>query len=553
MQSKWWGWGTLDKQYPLDTKPEAWPFLQSKLGLTEAVHRPPVELDAIQLPPGRLSSEALEALQAAVGEINVSTQAKDRLMHAYGRSYRDLVRLRRGEIGNAPDAVVFPAQEAHVEAVLKLAVEHGFAVIPFGGGTSVVGGLEMPATQHSRPFISLDLARMAELLAVDPVSLQATAQAGILGPALEEALQAQGVTLGHYPQSFEFSTLGGWVATRSAGQQSTRYGKIEQMVQAVRVVTPTGMLATQPFPAAALGPDLNQMAVGSEGVFGVITQVTVRVHPVPERRDYRAMLFPTWEQGADALRQILQTDRHPATLRLSDEGETQALFKLGSSGRSAGQKWVQNLFKWYLRRARDVDMGKSCMLLMGFEGDHDQVEKDRDWCQAICEQHRAVSLGHAIGERWYETRFELPYLRDTLMDRGVLVDTLETSTRWENLQPLYRAVREALEGAIRADGLQPLVFCHISHPYHTGASLYFTFAAKELDDPIAQWSRYKRAASEAILAHGGAISHHHSVGLDHAPYMRALIGEEGERWIRGVKAAVDPQDVLNPGKILGDR
>lgn len=553
MQTKWWGWGDLDKQFSLEHRPAAWPFLKESLGLTDEVQRAPVAVEDIQLPSGRLPAETLDALAAAVGEVNCSAQARDRLTHAYGKSYRDLVRLRAGQIANPPDAVVWPTSDDQIEAVLQLAMRDGFAVIPFGGGTSVVGGLEMPEGQAARPFISLDLGRMAELLEVDRESLLATAQAGILGPRLEQALQAQGLTLAHYPQSFEFSTLGGWVATRSAGQQSTRYGKIEAMVASVRVVTPRGVLETRPVPAAAQGPDLNQMAVGSEGTLGVITRVTVKIHELPVRKDYRALVFPSWEAGQRALKAIMQGDRRPATLRLSDEAETRALFKLRESGPpSRLRQWGQSAFGWYLARLRDVELSKACMLIMGFEGTAELVDRDRDWCVSLCERERGVSLGHGVADRWYASRFELPYLRDTLLDRGVLVDTLETSGTWTGITALYDAVTSALEGAIRADGLKPLVFCHVSHPYTSGASLYFTFAARQLPgDELAQWARYKRAATEAIVAQGGALSHHHGVGLDHAPWAPAVLGEEGIRWLRGLKATADPQDVMSPGKITG--
>ncbi|HEY9721419.1 MAG TPA: FAD-binding oxidoreductase, partial [Oscillatoriaceae cyanobacterium] len=305
MQTKWWGWGAPDKTYALEERPNAWPFLQARLGLTEEVQRPPIEESAIQLPPSRLPAEVFEAIAQAVGELDVTAQARDRLVHAYGKSYRDLVRIRRGQIENPPDAVVYATTEAQVEALIALAKVHGFAIIPYGGGTSVVGGLEMPENQRERTFVSLDLTRMEQLLSLDPVSQLAVVQPGILGPKLEELLQAQGFTLGHYPQSFEFSTLGGWVATRSAGQQSTRYGRIEEIVQAVRVVTPQGVMETRPLPAAAQGPDLNQIAIGSEGIYGVITQVTVRVRPKPERRDYRAFLFKDWASGQTAIRTIM--------------------------------------------------------------------------------------------------------------------------------------------------------------------------------------------------------------------------------------------------------
>ncbi len=553
MTMKWWGWGAPDKTYALDARPKAWPWLKAKLGVTEEVHRPPVDSGAIQLPPARLAVPALEALAGAVGEVNVTTQAGARLTHAYGKSYRDLVRIRAGEVGNPPDAVVYPTQEGHVEAVLALAATHGFAVIPFGGGSSVVGGLEMPADQAERPFVSLDLSRLAEVLVVDKDAMTATIQAGMMGPKLEEALQAQGVTLGHFPQSFEFSSLGGWIATRSAGQQSTRYGKIEDMVVGVRCVTPVGTYASRPVPAAAQGPDLDQVVVGSEGVLGVITQATVRVHAAPERRNYRALIFADWAHGLAAVREVMQAERHPATMRLSDVAETAALFKLREGGQSSpARDLMQEAFKWYLRRLRGIDPGRGCLMVLGFEGGHDEVEHDLHVVKDRLEGHRAFDMGAGIGEKWYEGRFELPYMRDTLLDRGILVDTLETSATWDRIPALYQGVTDALTGAIAADGLPPLVFCHVSHPYHEGASLYFTFMARQApDDPLGQWMRYKRAATEAIIAHGGALSHHHGVGLDHAPWTGAAIGAEGVRWLRALKAAADPAGVMNPGKILG--
>ncbi|MDB5101334.1 MAG: Alkylglycerone-phosphate synthase [Cyanobacteria bacterium RYN_339] len=549
MAVKWWGWGDPDKTYDLTHRPAAWPYLQAKLGVRDEVQRSPVALDDIQLPSSRLDAAVLEALT----EVGCSTRGQDRISHAYGKSYRDLVRVRAGHVPNPPDAVVFPTNEAQVEAVLALAARHGFAVIPFGGGTSVVGGLEMPADRAERPFVSLDLARMSALIEVDPVSMTATAEAGIMGPRLEELLQAQGVTLGHYPQSFEYSTLGGWVATRSAGQQSTRYGKIESMVVGLRILTPAGVLETRPVPAASQGPDLNQVAIGSEGLLGVITRVTFKVHARPPRQDYRALVFPGWAQGQAALRAIMQSDRRPATLRLSDQAETRALFKLREASKpSAWKAWGQKAFGWYLSRMRDVHMEDACLLIMGFEGDPEQVDQDRDWCVSLCELQRGVSLGHAIADRWYASRFDLPYLRDTMLDRGVMVDTLETSGLWANVPAIYEAVIKALEGAISADGLDPLVFCHVSHPYAAGASLYFTFAARQqLGQELEQWARYKRAATDALLAAGGSLSHHHGVGIDHAPWAREVLGDQGLAWIKGVKAAADPDDIMGPGRIIG--
>lgn len=554
MTMRWWGWGSPEKPDPLVDHPAAWSFLQSALKLDVPRETPPVALEAIQLPAPRLGAEVLAALASVVGEIHVSTQAKDRLTHAFGKSTRDLLRARRGEIANPPDAVVYPGSAEHVAQVFKLAGAHGFAVIPFGGGSSVVGGLEMPASQRERPFVSLDLAGLDALVSLDPVSQLATFQAGVMGPKLEELLQARGFTLGHYPQSFEFSSLGGWVATRSAGQQSTRYGKIEQLVYGLTLVTPEGELVCRALPASAEGPELKQAVIGSEGILGVITEVTVRIRPVPERRDYRGYLFPSWELGQAAIRKLLQSDAKPATVRLSDASETRALMKLASTGEPGPVKRAaRRLVQWYWARTKGLKADAACMLIIGFEGAAESVDHDRERCHALLEEGRGIALGSGVGRNWYKNRFELPYLRDALLDRGVLAETLETAATWEALPAVYAAVQRALNEAIRHDGLAPLVLCHVSHPYPTGASLYFTFAcAQDPVDPVAQWARYKRAATEALAVSGAALSHHHALGLDHAPWYPRVAGPLGVKLLAGLKAAVDPQDLANPGKILPD-
>lgn len=554
MTMRWWGWGAPETPDPLEGHPAAWPFLQEALKLDVPRETPPVPEGAIQLPPSRLEPALVAELAAVVGEIHVSTQAKDRLTHAFGKSTRDLLRIRKGDVPNPPDAVVFPSSAEQVAGVFKLASAHGFAVIPFGGGSSVVGGLEMPASQRDRPFVSLDLKGMGALVDLDEKSQLATFQAGVLGPRLEALLQERGYTLGHYPQSFEFSSLGGWVATRSAGQQSTRYGKIEQLVAGLTLVTPAGELVCRSLPASAEGPDLKQAVIGSEGVLGVITEVTVRVRPVPERRDYRAYLFPSWAHGTDAVRRLMQSELKPATVRLSDAHETRALMKLASTGEPGRfQKAARKLVSWYWERTKALRTDTACMLVIGFEGPADSVDHDREKAHALLEQGRAVALGTGVGRSWYANRFSLPYLRDALMDRAVLAETLETAATWEKLPAVYESVRAALTDAIRQDGLAPLVLCHVSHPYAIGASLYFTFAcAQDPVDGLAQWARYKRAATEAIVSAGGALSHHHAVGLDHAPWWPRVSGEAGVAMLAGLKAALDPQGLANPGKILPD-
>jgi alkyldihydroxyacetonephosphate synthase len=548
---RWWGWGTQDTTYPLDERPHFLPFLNAALGLTGQESGSVVSPDQIALPASRLAQPILGALADALGPDGVSTTHRDRLLHACGKSYRDLVRLRAGQVERAPDAVAFPTNEQAVLAVLRLAQEHGFSVVPFGGGTSVTGGVE---PLGDRPVLDLDLRRLDQVLAVDPVSRTATVQAGILGPALEAALNVRGFTLGHFPQSWEFSSLGGWIATRSAGQQSTGYGKIEDMVVSLTVMTPSGLLDTRTVPASAAGPSLRELLVGSEGTLGVITRATLRLRPLPAASDYRGVVFHNLAAGAEAIRDIVQAGLHPVTLRLSDPAETHASLVLQRQHPGFGA-WVQAVGKLALARlgydlrAREPFAGyddRPVLLILGCEGEPGAVRRTRGECLGICRRHGGFDLGRGVGRQWYAERFALPYLRDVLLDRGVLTDTLETATVWSNLLNLHGRVRAALREAGA-----PFVMCHVSHVYLTGASLYFTFLARQ--DPgreIPQWQTLKRAATDCIMANGGTLTHHHGVGYEHAPWLPAEDGERGIAALRGVKAALDPTGIMNPGKLL---
>jgi len=544
---RWWGWGVLDQTYDLSGRPGFWPFLSEELGLTGEERGPQVELQRITLPPCRLSADDLRALEGIVGEEHLSAEHKARVTHAVGKSYPDLMRLRLGHLERAPDAVVWPGSEEEVVALLALAVRRNWAIVPFGGGTSVTGGL---VASDERPTITLDLTRLNQVLALDPISHTATVQAGIFGPALEQALNVEGFTLGHFPQSFEFSTLGGWIATRSAGQQSLRYGKIEEMVEWLRVVTPQGVIETRHVPASAAGPNIKEMLIGSEGIFGVITQATVRLRPLPMARDYRGLVFRSYADGLAAIRAMMQSDRPPAMARLSDVAETRAYLALSPPSRSRAARLRQAIGKQLMAR-RGIALRGGCIMILGCEGDEQGVAEDMDAALTICAAHGAFHLGRGLGEAWYAERFALPYLRDLLLDRGVLVDTLETATTWDNLLPLYEAVGSAIAAAIEAEGVKPLVMCHVSHAYSDGGSLYYTFLARQVEDrEIAQWELIKRRATEAILQHGGTLSHHHGVGSDHRPWLEREHGPLGIAALRALKRTFDPYGIMNPGKLL---
>ena len=536
---RWWGWGEDGGSVPLPAAAEE--LLTDELGVDPSARRPPVEFESVSVPDAKLPDGARERLAAAVGAEHVREDREARIAHAVGRSYPDLVRIRSGDASSAPDAVVRPASAEQVAAVLAACAEQRVAVVPFGGGTSVVGGVE-PVHDGFAAAISLDLGRMTSTVEVDRTSLTARVDAGLLGPEVERRLHEQGVTLGHFPQSFEYSTVGGWIATRSAGQASTGYGRIDELVEAVRCVTPAGELGTKPAPASAAGPSLRELVVGSEGVLGVITDATVCVRPAPGARRYEGWSFATFAEGCDAFRVMEQACAAADVNRLSDEDETRLTMAIASTGSRA-----ERLGRRYLR-FRGHEGG--CLAILGFEGEEEEVEDRRRRAAGLLRAGGGVALGHRPGEAWHRSRYAAPYLRDELLDRGVLVETLETATNWANLSTLHQVVREALQTALSGRGTAPLVICHVSHLYPSGASLYFTFLARQEEDALGQWRAAKTAASEAIVANGGTITHHHAVGRDHRQWITAEAGELGLEVLRAAKERLDPAGIMNPGKLL---
>jgi alkyldihydroxyacetonephosphate synthase len=500
---------------------------------------PSVELDRVRLPDPALPEP--ERFAALLGAEYVDTGRRSRIRHAAGRGYLDLVRLRAGDASGAPDAVLRPAGATQIRAVLELCAALDVAVVPFGGGTSVVGGVTGEAGPH-RAVVALDLGRLDRLVAVDPESQTATLQAGMRGPEVEAALAGHGYTLGHFPQSFRYATVGGWLAARSAGQASTGYGRVDELVHALRCVTPAGELRLGRGPASAAGPRLLDLVVGSEGALGVITEATLTVRPVPAVRRYEGWSLPDLDAGLAAFRALAQrlgTGLAPDVCRLSDPDETRSTFLLaGSTGTRLARRYLS------LR-----GHGRGCLAILGWEGDPEPVRFRYRQAAKLLRTHGAVRLGRAAGESWRHGRYSAPNLRDTLLDNGLLVETLETAADWSALRPLYRAIRRALRDTLG----RALVMTHVSHLYRTGASLYVTvLAARDAGDPVGQWTAAKRAVTAAIMAHGGTLTHHHAVGTDHRDFLADEIGEQGVALLRAVKSTVDPSGIMNPGKLLAN-
>jgi alkyldihydroxyacetonephosphate synthase len=521
----WSGWGDPAAAAPLPEALEA--VLRQALGI--AKHgRPAPPLARLELTPPRLAPSAAGELAAIVGAENAHADHDSRARHARGKSTVDLLELRAGEPVDAPDLVLMPASHEEVQAVLECCSARGVAVIPFGGGTSVVGGLRADGTGFAGTVV-VDVGRMERLVALDEESRLAVLEPGLRGPEAEALLGARGYTLGHFPQSWEYATLGGFAAARSSGQSSAGYGRFDDRVLGLRVATPAGMLELGRAPKSAAGPDLRQLILGSEGALGVITSLTLGVDPAPEHRVYEGWGLPSFAEGTAVVRRLAQDGPRPTVLRLSDEAETaMGLARAGAGG--DGQ-------------------GRGCLAIVGWEGSYEEVERRRRATAELLLSAGAQAVPGA-GDAWAAERFHAPYLRDALLDAGALVETLETVAFWHALPGLYAAVGTALRETLTDAGTPPAVLCHISHVYRSGASLYFTVACAQLADPIAQWQAAKAAAGEAILAAGGSITHHHGIGSEHRDLYPREVGALGIEVLRAVKATLDPAGILNPGVLL---
>ncbi len=551
---RWNGWGRHGATFDLEGRDEAvWAWIAETLGMKPLLEADDIDVGEVKLPTSRLSKLQIGELTALLSSDQVKTDHYERAFHAKGQSFHDLIRLRQEKkVEVAPDAILYPENEEQVLSLVIYSKQNNFALIPFGGGSSVVGGVEAAHKEGQEGVLVLDTTRMNRLISLDEVSMTATFETGVYGPDLEAVLKEKGYTLGHYPQSFEFSTLGGWIAARGAGQQSTKYGKAEKWLVGARIATPSGIWQTEDYPASAAGPDLRQLVAGSEGTLGVITQATVKLHKAPEFSDYRGYLFKDFTSGASMVREALQQDIQVATIRLSDTDETRFLSTFSGLGKKKG------LGERLIKRWLGVNgYGRSpCLMILGFEGDMAAARFAERQTHALSKKYNAFPLGRSAGKKWYEGRFKMPYLRDPLLDRGVAVDTLETATSWSNLPHLHKEVSNVISRAMEenkiSEGEKGIVMAHISHAYETGASLYFTYVYPvNPKDGAGQWKAIKKAACEAIGQNGGTISHHHGVGTDHLPWIAQEKGQVGMDALTAVKDKLDPEGVMNPGKLLG--
>lgn len=526
---RWNGWGEESLEVPVPEGLQA--LLDEHLGPAS--------------PPSDVSlAQAVDAVPASRIPDNPawSLDRTERLLHARGQSTPDWIALRSGRIGSYPDAVAQPRNAGDISELFRLAHKHGLQLIPYGGGTSVVGHIN-PVPEPAS--VTVDMRRMSGLLDLNKESGLATFGAGSRGPEIEARLADNGFTLGHFPQSFEYSTLGGWIATRSTGQQSDGYGGIRDLFRGGLLLTPSGRLELPSVPSSAAGPDLREIVLGSEGRLGVLARATVRVQPLPEKEEFRAAIFPNWGSGQEAARSLMQ-DRVPLSmLRLSDPLET--AMSLTTFGR-------ERLLRLAERSLGVVGLADDkCLMLYGLTGTVPAVRAVRRRVRSYVRRFGGLGIGGFAGENWRRSRFKTPYLRNSLWEAGYAVDTMETAHRWDELSSLRRAVLGALRTALTAEGERAFAFGHLSHRYSDGASLYFTVIFRLSVDPGAslnRWRLLKAAALRAILENDGTLSHHHGVGVDHRDSLVEEIGPLGLGVLESISKSLDPGGLLNPGKLL---
>ncbi len=527
---RWNGWGDDANDMPL--REEARRFLEENLGKGTPLPDASLAEVVAKVPPSRLSAHPL-----------VSTDPEIRVRHARGQSLPDWLAMRSGAFEVFPDGVAQPATGDEVRALLEWAATNDVHVIPYGGGTSVAGHIN--PEKGERPVLTLSLAKMDRLLHLDRESQIATFGAGTPGPSLERQLRPHGYLLGHFPQSWELSTVGGWVASRSSGQQSLRYGRIEQMFAGGTLETPRGRMVLPTLPASSAGPDLREFVLGSEGRMGVLTEVKVRVSRAPEVETFRVFFVPSWQAGRDMVRELVQRRIPLSMVRLSNAEETRTQLII------AGHKAAVKLLETYLA-IRGADSGKT-MLTVGITGTSAQAGFALSQLREVAREFAAIDTGTVLGNKWEENRFRSPYLRHALWSYGFAVDTFETATDWPNVDDYVSAAEEAVRRASAEHGEKVHVFTHLSHVYGQGSSCYTTYlfrVGKSYDETLARWKSIKKAASEAIVAHRGTISHQHGVGVDHAPYMIHEKGELGMSTLAAVFEHLDPDQRLNPGKLI---
>lgn len=531
-QRRWNGWGYDNGPYDHQPNEQAVAMASERLGQSQALSSCQFEEVQAKVPESRIPAHPL-----------IDTDPAARVRHARGQSLPDLLAMRSGNYGHFPDGVAQPKDEAEVEQLLAFAEQQDLIVIPYGGGTSVAGHVNPPASDKA--VLTISMANFNQLYHLDHESQIATLGAGLAGPELEALLHAEGYTLGHFPQSWELSTVGGWVASRSSGQQSLRYGRIEKMFAGGTMISPQGALEIPTFPATSAGTDMREVVLGSEGRMGIITKVKMRVMALPEQEDFYGVFFPSWEEGLAAC-QKLSKDLVPLSMmRLSNPEETASHLKLGGNARAIA--YLEKYLSW-----RGTGDGK-VMFTFGTTGNKSSCKFALKQVKKTCKQFKGIFIGKLIGKAWEHSRFRSPYLRDGFLELGYAIDTMETAVDWSKTTETMNAIESAIRKGAESFGENIQVFTHLSHFYTQGSSVYTTYMYRSggsYEEALERWQILKAAGAEAIVGMGGTISHQHGVGEDHKPYLPAEKGEMGIRTIQSLCKHFDPDKRMNPGKLV---
>ncbi len=545
---KWWGWGDPNVTFPIHERNKLWPWIQNKLGASpDELKEEIIELDKIVLNAPKVNAEFLKEILEAIPKESIHDSHYERVLHSYGKSYPDLLRVRKGIIKRAPDLVIYPSSHAEVLSIVKLASKYKVKLIPFGGGTNIVGALEV---KEDALTVSLDMRHMNKLIKIDKASQLATFEAGILGPKLEEELNKLGYGLGHFPDSFEFSTLGGWIATRSAGMQSDEYGKIENMVSGLKIVSAAGESQFKSFPSTSAGPDLKQLFIGSEGAFGIITEATMKIHALPKVKIAIGFLFPTFKDGLASIIECYHQRVTPSMIRLQDEAETDLAFNIKPK-QSKLNDLIEMPIKAYLKK---FGYQRPSVMVVGLEGTEEEVKLKRSQIEKIFKAHKSFPLGRKVEKSWARDKYNMPYLRDYIMDYGCLADVAETSASWANLETLYDTTIQKMNKLFSEQNVKGYIGCHLSHSYEDGACLYFTYAVKQsAENKLQQYYGYKKFITDCFVSTGGTLSHHHAVGYEHLPWLKNELGDFNSNLLKGIKTQFDPDNLFNPGALDTER
>uniref|UniRef100_W5MJ60 Alkylglycerone-phosphate synthase n=2 Tax=Lepisosteus oculatus TaxID=7918 RepID=W5MJ60_LEPOC len=567
---KWNGWGYSDSRFLFNKKGQA-EFTGKRYRLSGMIipglkdwfentfgasleHKTPPKstFDASALQPPILNEGFMQDLKASA--IPFSHEAEDRIFRAHGHCLHEIFALREGKFGRIPDLVVWPNCHNDVVKIVELACKHSVCVIPFGGGTSVSSALECPP-EENRTIVSLDTSQMNRILWIDEKNLTAHVEAGIIGQDLERQLNESGYCTGHEPDSMEFSSLGGWVATRASGMKKNVYGNIEDLVVHIKMVTPRGVVEKScQGPRMSTGPDVHHFILGSEGTLGVVTEVTMKIRPVPEYQKYGSVVFPNFEQGVACLREVAKQRCAPASIRLMDNSQFQFGHALKPQVSSIFTSFLDGLKKFYITKFKGFDPNQLCVATLLFEGDREMVLQHEKQVYDIAAKFGGLAAGEDNGQRGYMLTFVIAYLRDLGMDYYVIGESFETSVPWDRVLDLCNNVKERIVRECKERGVQfpPLSTCRVTQTYDAGACIYFYFAFnyRGISDPIVVYDQIEHAARDEILANGGSLSHHHGVGKLRKHWLPETISDVGLGMLKSVKEYLDPDNIFGSRNLL---